>query len=190
MLRHRVWSYDPDLVILVFFPGNDVRNNSRALEPEKLRPFFVFNNGELISDLTFRDSAAFLSMQTWVARWKGRIKNASRIYQLLSQARTIVTSRRDGLMEAGLDSMVYVEPHDQAWKEAWDVTDGLILSMRDEVKAKGAEFFVVTLSTGSQVHPDTAVRQSLEKRLGVSHLFYPDFRIRDLGQRGGFRFSI
>jgi len=186
MLRHRVWSYDPDIVLLAFFPGNDVRNNSRVLEPEDMRPFFVFKNRELIPDFTFRNSARFRSMQTWVAWWKHRIKNASRIYQLLSQVRAIVTTRRDGLIETGLDSMVYVEPRDQAWKEAWEVTDGLVLRMRDEVKAKGADFLVVTLSTGSQVHPDPAVRQSLEKRLGVSHLFYPDFHIRDLGQREGF----
>jgi hypothetical protein len=104
----------------------------------------------------------------------------------MSQARAIVTTRRDGLIQTDLDSMVYVEPRDQAWKEAWEVTDALLLRMRDEVEAKGAEFLVVTLSTGSQVHPDTVVRQSLEKRLGVSHLFYPDFHIRDLGRHEGF----
>ena len=38
-LRHRAWDYAPDLVLVPFFPGNDVRNNSKALEPDKLRPF-------------------------------------------------------------------------------------------------------------------------------------------------------
>ena len=28
MLRHYVWQYQPDLVLLAFFPGNDLRNNS------------------------------------------------------------------------------------------------------------------------------------------------------------------
>jgi len=31
MLRHRVWSYDPDIVLLAFSPGNDVRNNPGPL---------------------------------------------------------------------------------------------------------------------------------------------------------------
>src|SRR6266487_1909597 len=44
-LRHRAWSYSPDIVLLAFFPGNDVRNNSKVLEPEKLRPFFVIRDG-------------------------------------------------------------------------------------------------------------------------------------------------
>src|SRR5262249_33075909 len=28
-LRERAWRYQPDMVLLAFFPGNDVRNNSR-----------------------------------------------------------------------------------------------------------------------------------------------------------------
>ncbi len=185
-LRHRVWSYDPDIVLLAFFSGNDVRNNSRALEKEDMRPFFLFKDGHLIPDLSFRDSAVFRSSQTWIAGWKYRIKSVSRIYQVLSQARAIATAPRDSSTETGLDSTVYYEPRDEAWKEAWVLTDRLILAMRDEVKAKGATFLVVTLSTGSQVHPDAAVRQSVESHLGVPHLFYPDFHIRDLGQREGF----
>jgi len=35
MLQNRVWQYQPDMVLLAFFPGNDVRNNSQALEGEK-----------------------------------------------------------------------------------------------------------------------------------------------------------
>jgi hypothetical protein len=59
-LRHRVWAYAPDLVLLAFFPGNDVRNNSKVLEPEKLRPFFVVKDGALILDESFRHDPAFL----------------------------------------------------------------------------------------------------------------------------------
>jgi len=33
MLRHYVWQYQPDVVVLAFFPGNDLRNNSAELEP-------------------------------------------------------------------------------------------------------------------------------------------------------------
>src|SRR5258708_2155036 len=36
-LQHRVWQYSPDLVLLAFFPGNDVRNNSQARAGGKVR---------------------------------------------------------------------------------------------------------------------------------------------------------
>jgi len=57
--------------------------------------------------------------------------------------------------------------------------------MRDEVRAKGAKFLVVTLSNGAQVLPDPNARQQFEKRLGVSDLLYPDNRIRSFGEREG-----
>ena len=52
-LRHYVWDYSPDIVLMAFLPGNDVRNNSKELEPEKLRPFFRLRDGELELDRSF-----------------------------------------------------------------------------------------------------------------------------------------
>ena len=46
--------------------------------------------------------------------------------------------------------MIYVEPRDENWKEAWRITEGLIQRMRDEVKEKGAKFLLVTLSNAIQ----------------------------------------
>jgi hypothetical protein len=44
----------------------------------------------------------------------------------------------------------------------------------------------VSLSSGIQVHPDAAHRQSFLRERGLEDLFYPDKRIRDLGEREGF----
>ncbi|HVT18767.1 MAG TPA: hypothetical protein VHQ90_21610 [Thermoanaerobaculia bacterium] len=40
-LRHEVWRYAPDLVLLAFYTGNDVRNNERRLEQDPSRPYFI-----------------------------------------------------------------------------------------------------------------------------------------------------
>lgn len=213
-LRQRVWAYSPDIVLLAFVTGNDIRNNSRALEQESKKPYFVFKNGKLIPDLSFQEPLGFRLRATDVARWLYRRANSSRIFQVLTEVRRIIKARNaqsqpldvsiehanasemiaatvraspwDGYAEAGLDAGVYIEPADPVWKEAWEVTEGLIVLMRDEVREKGADFLVVTLSSGPQVHPDTAIRRAFEERLGVPHLFYPDFRIRDLGAREDF----
>ena len=55
-LRKRAWAYEPDIVLLTFATQNDVRNNSKTLEPEKMRPFFTLQNGVLILDDSFRYS--------------------------------------------------------------------------------------------------------------------------------------
>ena len=58
-LRHWVWRYSPDVVVLAFFNGNDVRNNSVVLEGDKCRPFFVHRGGKLVLGGPFEDSWSF-----------------------------------------------------------------------------------------------------------------------------------
>jgi hypothetical protein len=87
--------------------------------------------------------------------------------------------------ELGLDNLIYREPTDPIWKDAWRVTEGLITLMRDEVKSRGAKFLVVTLSNGIQVHPDPQARRAFMQRVGATDLLYPDKRIRALGEREG-----
>jgi hypothetical protein len=53
------------------------------------------------------------------------------------------------------------------------------------VRAKGAEFLVVTGSAGIQVNPDKATRQQFMQKLGVNDLFYPNERIKAWGQASG-----
>lgn len=96
------------------------------------------------------------------------------------------TQREDQLSrtdELGVDNLIYFEPGNAEWNEAWRVTEGLIALMRDEVKARGAQFVVVTLSNGIQVVPNPQVREAFEKRLGISDIFYPDNRIKSVCTR-------
>jgi hypothetical protein len=87
--------------------------------------------------------------------------------------------------ELGIDNFVYVEPTTAVWKDAWHVTEGLIVEMRDEVRSKGARFVVATLSNDPQVLPNASQRDAFMKRFGVSDLFYPDNRIKALCNREG-----
>jgi lysophospholipase L1-like esterase len=85
--------------------------------------------------------------------------------------------------ELGTDNLVYLEPGNAVWNDAWRVTEKLILEMRDEVNTRGAKFVVVTLSNGPQVLPNPELREAFKKRFGVTDLFYPDNRIKALGAR-------
>lgn len=87
--------------------------------------------------------------------------------------------------ELGADNLVYLEPANAVWNDAWRVTEELILEMRDEVNARGAKFVLVTLSNGPQVLPDPGLREAFMKRFGITNLFYPDDRIKSLGAREG-----
>jgi hypothetical protein len=199
-LRYKVWDYSPDVVLLAFLTGNDVTENLRAFGSDPMRPYFVYRNGELVLDDSFRNLSAYRARQTLVAGVGYWAINYSRVIQVINAAqhkiKSDIRNRAHGELEprgkdkddeeAGLDDRVYSEPSDPLWQEAWRVTEGLIVLMRDEVKEHGADFSVVTLSNAMQVYPDPSVRQAFMERLGVRTLFYPDLRIKTVGEREGF----
>jgi hypothetical protein len=88
--------------------------------------------------------------------------------------------------EPGTANVIYREPSDDTWREAWRVTEKLLAAMNAEVKAHGARLYVVTLSNGIQTFPDPSARDAFARRLGVADLFYPERRFRASGEREGF----
>lgn len=186
-LRASVWNYSPDLVLLAFLTGNDVRNNSRSLEPDKVRPFFFYQKGEWVPDFAFRDDQMFkLNQAKEHLRLGHLLAQVIDAISLKQQAKEDLETQAKTLSEPGIDDDIYREPKTAKWQEAWKITEGLLELMHDEVKAKNADFLVVALSNGSQVYPDPAVRQQYMQRKGISDLFYPDRRIKEFGDRAGF----
>jgi hypothetical protein len=88
--------------------------------------------------------------------------------------------------ELGTANVIYREPADDVWRNAWLVTEKLLAEMNAEVKAHGARFYVVTLSNGIQVFPDPAAREAFARRVGAADLFYAERRFKSLGEREGF----
>jgi lysophospholipase L1-like esterase len=103
-----------------------------------------------------------------------------------NQSQNRANQTQDGVAaaeELGVDNVVYREPGDAIWKDAWRTTEGLIAMMRDEVQSKGAKFFVLTLSNGIQVWPYHEGRDAFLQRIGARDIFYPDNRIREFCER-------
>jgi lysophospholipase L1-like esterase len=185
LLRDRVAKYHPDLVVLAVLTGNDLSDNCRALRPHSQRPFFLLRDGQLVLDDSFQDWVASENrLQTrllyGLADWSRIVQLAYRVRKNLHAKAEIARAlarRGDGPQELGLDDQVYVEPTTPAWREAWDITEHLLLAIKEEARALGAKLLVVTLSNGEQVHPDPAERKQFADRLGVRNLDYPDTRI-------------
>jgi len=199
LLRQRVWQYNPDIVLLLVTTRNDVRDNSPLLNRygNSPLPYFVYQEGSLKLDdsrLKARnDSLFFRVQQSFIGRSFDWLRTHSRVMGLLDATRGAYlwrqeqTGNKDGDgAEVGLDDEVFSPPSNSGWHEAWDITEKLIVQMRDDVKAKGAKFLVVTGSSSIQVNFDAALRNEYMKRLNVDTLFYPDLRIKGLGEREGF----
>ena len=199
-LRQRVWDYSPDLVLVAFFPGNDIRNNSRVLESERLRPFFELRNGELVLDQSFLSDPAYHEVKHLSAQ-RVMLQDL-KIYQLLRKLRAGYPVQKENspiaialadhanslpsFAEKGLDENVFRKPAVPAQLEAWTVTEQLLVGMDRETRAHNAAFLVVVVSSPPAVYPDSKIRQRYADYLGEADLLYPEARIERLGAQHGF----
>jgi hypothetical protein len=212
-LRQKVWDYSPDLVVLAFTTYNDIYDNSRALSRTEEVPYFVYRNGELTYDDSFHNSSTYRQRDSKLNRLGRWIHNSLRVVQLVHYVQFVAklkltdwrNKRRlaaqaqikpaDGTPvtvrnaeDIGIDNMIYVEPRDDNWKEAWRVTEGLIKQMRGDVAQKKARFLLVTLSNAIQVYPDPVVRQKFLQHIGADTIFYPNLRLKAMADQEQIEF--
>ena len=150
MLQHRAWEYSPDIVVLAITPANDICNNSRELEHDSSRPYFVYRGDKLSLDNAYLSGWKY--KKTGYLRYVNLVQRASdssRILQVIMHAYTILKLRtispainQNAQFESGLANAAFFEPINLIWKEAWKVTKGLIGLMDEEVRKHGARFLV------------------------------------------------
>ena len=184
ILKNHVWNYSPDIVLLAFYTGNDIRNNSKILESYKLKPFFVFHENQLELDNSFINNPTY--------KWKtglfwSNMRNFyrySRILQMLTRLKDLNNSNvvndslNNHLRFEYLYHNIFFPPTNNDWQQAWSITESLLMMMRDEVEENNARFVLVTLSNDIQVHPDPEYRKWFMETYGINDLLYPDKRIK------------
>ena len=182
-------AYRPDLVLLQFTNGNDVRNNSFALEDERNRPFFLLQaDGGLTVDRSFTETAFYRERSS--AAWEliRKATDYSRVVQLVRAVREaplFAKAQAQGA-EHGLTLDALVPPREPRWEEAWRTTEALLSRTAGLAERNGARLVVVSVPYSVQVDPRRKYREELQAQLGVPDLFYAERRIGALAQRGGF----
>lgn len=196
-LQERVWRYNPDLVILAFYPARDIANNVRelnnAVDPER-SPYFVYSEGKLVLDDSFRRLPVLQPRQIalqdlgYVISRRPRVLQAVSAMQRMAKIRVAMAAEKNKANESGAEKLEYSNykaPIVPAMQMGWKVTEDLLLAMRDEVKEHRAEFRVVILATRPQVIPDLQKREELAQRAGVKDFAYADERLNEFGRRAG-----
>ena len=196
-LRQEVWNYQPDIVIVAFYPARDIANNLRELNnasnPEQ-SPYFVYRGARLELDDSFRTLPALELQEIRMQNLRYQISGHFRILQGIAalersgKIRVAMVAVRERAEKSGLDNLeysIYAPPSQLEMQQAWKVTEGLLTAIRDEVKSHHAEFRIVILATRPQVLPDAEKRQALMRKLGVENLSYADDRVREFGTREG-----
>ena len=193
--RNKVKKFKPDLVILGFFIGNDVQNNFLPLELatgyrflKKGFPYcekrpdgsFYYTPAQFKNNLTNKLS---YNLRKYCYTYKyvrtrllpplaAHFKRVPKIFDEDS----IFTTWPPRYLTYG----VYIPPTEQAWKDAWDITEHVLLEFKKEVEEDKAEFLVVLLTDYVQILPEP--KKVLEKIHGIIlpenfSVDYPNMRL-------------
>ena len=153
--RQQGRSFEPDLVLLMLFLGNDLENNlpGNVLTiggRNCYAPYFAQCEAGLHPDpLKYAPGVSDNQRNCTPARrliinTLGTLYQHSRLYQQLEPL--IISQRPRQLFGAQYPNpfwALYIPNEDQELEQAWQVTQGLILQLRQEVEADGASFAVV-----------------------------------------------
>jgi len=183
--RERGWQYSPDLVLLAFYPGNDVKNNGPALE-KSLRPEYAAD-GSLLrvhgGKPRVRDRSLLGRSQAY-AFWRKLILTRQPALAgflvrvgLVKKAAIRAADTREGVP---LDYWVYADPVPPEWQDAWRHTERNLDDLRDAVAARGARFAIVIVTARDRVYRDSwETLRELYPRLqkGKWDLEAPDRRV-------------
>ncbi len=205
-LRQQVWQYSPDMVMLLLTTNNDISDNVRSLKKTDQIPYFFYQGDQLVEDDSFRNSAQHRwRLVNRVGRW---FRDNLRLVQLGYEAQLLMKTKLDERRarqqlsvsapapsqpkptpaDISVENVIYLEPRDPVWKEAWRVTEGLLKQINSEVTSQGAKFLLIVGSNPIQAHPDRAVRERFKTYLGVDDLFYPNQRLSQFANREGINF--
>lgn len=181
-LREHVWDYSPDIVVLAFYTGNDVSDNSALYSGARASPYFVQHDGNWQLDYSFRNISRYrkaLERQSSILSW---FEDHSRVGQLIKNVSRIAGApAREASAEE--DRRMYSAPSAPDLREGWDATEYALGVMSREVRDHHAMFLLVTLSNGIQVYPDPSVRAAFMKKPGIVDLFYPEHRLGAFASR-------
>lgn len=178
-LRSEVWPYDPDIVLLAFFIGNDVMNNSYALEGNPESPYFVVRDGRLSEDpvIPERRRRTLRYAFAYASRYSRLFDLAQRLRQRWPATRRTHDRLPTDEVEWGLRAGVYRPPADENWEDAWQVTEALIRAMHDDARSHDSRFLLATFSSAVVVYPDPGQRRRLLELARIADPLYPGRRL-------------
>jgi len=151
-------SYEPDLVLLMFFIGNDFKDNlpGNAATVKGFNcyaPYFAVCDGQFQADpLTYAPGISDLANNCSPARRSlinvlGWLYQRSRLYQMIDPV--LVSNFPRQVFGQGLITpllALYTPNHQYELEYTWQVTEDTIAQLQQEVEADGRQFAVVVIN--------------------------------------------
>lgn len=188
MARTRALAFAPDAVVLLFSSSTDLLDSTLAPGAVPDRPYFLLQDGRLVLDESFRQTAAFRRGTSRPVRLLHAAINHSRVVQVFHEAWVRARAAPSGAAaDPALDPQLYAEASGP-WLERWRVTEAMLRLLRATVERGGATLLVATSGTPIQVHPDAAARASFAALAHVADLDAVDRRLEAAARRDAYGF--
>lgn len=148
--------YQPDLVLLAFYPGNDILNNSPTLE-DRFPPIYDDAGRLLRVDGPSREDTGGPEWKTYRYLRKLVLTRQPQLAALLSG---LGLMRHEAIRQVAESDGIpvayggYEVPLSEPWEDAWQRTEGLLDRLRASVEAHEARFAVAIVSIRDQVYPE------------------------------------
>lgn len=203
-LRERVWPFSPDLIVLQVFMGNDIFNNSRALNISgtDISPYFLLKDGQLVLDESFRHGSRYHPTYMALKNFGADLVNGSVLLQAAFKLVRARAQQRElarhsaGAPAAPTDPtapprfyrrfLAFQPPTLPSMVEAWQVTEALIAEFGREVRRHGVPLLMIVMPSRHQIHPDPQGLETYRQEYGIESLEYADERVAAVAAQNGF----
>jgi hypothetical protein len=141
-----VLRFQPEMVFLFFFPGNDVAEVRRETAPYALRPFFHEDErGALQLDTSFAESPGFRGRKAidGLKRRSALVSLMADRWNLLTRRHHEPSSARETLKVTYLS--LCTDTPSEALRESFELNQRLIIEIARESRRAGSEFVLFTL---------------------------------------------
>ena len=195
-IREEVILYEPDYVVLAFFPGNDLKNNIYELELNPYRPYFELINDELVltrspiigSNLKrdiyrfFRDNLIIVQLFResivnifWEASFQEKIKETHNNTESMNHYDKKLKLIEDATWGNSLNSAFVID--------AWELLESILLKTFKDLKNNNSELITLIVSRAEIVDYRKDYVEKMANNNNILNIFYPEDRLETFGQQ-------
>lgn len=189
LLKKEVMDYSPDMVVLVFFSGNDLIGNYSRIERLKRRFYFDIDED---NNLVLDDSYYKKYLNSTEGRLRLLLDGRSRVLRgLITLYRDLAAYRRWGIPIGSrfnafdVELAVYDVELSDDYKTAWKITEQLLSRFKEYVESKNAKFLMVSIPAGIQfLEPEVPQAKLLSRSLNDK----PEQILHQISSRKGINY--